>query len=314
MTQAPETPPEIPPVTPTGGVPARQRLVAAVRDSRAAIVRAGRTLHAFMNELGGDHSFWLHMMAVRSGAAMTLLTLAGGVAVALTLPFALAAMMITGLAFVAGLATVGIIAGSRFAWARVRHAYDVIRHRDNPHAPARAPVAMPTLADNALVKRVAAWPLSRKLVATRTWQVTDRFMRRQKKWMLGGTALSGAAVTAGMGTWVLLAKVTILPVVAVGSAVSLVALWAVAGVISGTASLYFGTRALVQWHRASKQKRLARTVVDQPVTADAVPSLTHLSSLRPFTIAQEKHHTAQNDNAAAAPPTQATPPSSPKRT
>lgn len=231
----------------------------AIRSPRRALA----TAYTFVSTLNRDHVFWLHMMAVRSGAAMTAMTVAGVVAYAMTLPFTLAATLIAGVALVAGAATVGIVAGSRFLVSRMRTTYAAMKKggvQDNISAPA-ASVPAPAGALTRFSSAVAQSQPVKTLVQTRAWQQSEEFIRKQKKWMLGGTALGGAALTTGMSAWVLAAQVAVMPVVVLGSAVSFVALWAVAGVISGAAGLYFGARSLLDWHHASRAEKAADGMV-----------------------------------------------------
>lgn len=232
-----------------------KRLLRFLQTPRKALA----TIYTFMNELSRDHTFWLHMMAVRSGAAMTVLTVASVCAYAMTLPFMLAAIVITGVAVVAGIATVGMIAGTQLVIGRMRAAYGAVKKGGTSQA---SPIsAAPNRVFSGAVNKVAAWRVVKAIGKTHIWQVTERFIHDQKKWMLGGTALSGAALTTGMSAWVLAAQLAVLPVVAIGSALSFVALWAVAGVISGAAGLYFGTTSLVQWHQVSRAQKAAAALI-----------------------------------------------------
>lgn len=263
MTQTPETQPENQQPADAGDSAVKRRWFKSALASMRTPRQAFNTIYTFMNELSRDHTFWLHMMAVRSGAAMTALTVAGACAYAMTLPFMLAATVITGAAVLAGVATVGIVAGTRFILGRMRAAYDSMKNGEtaNPSVPAPpVPAASARPFYNTLDK-IAKMKAVKAVGQTRIWQVTERFIREQKKWMLGGTALSGAALTTGMSAWVLAAQIAVLPVVAIGSAVSFVALWAVAGVISGCAGLYFGTKSLIRWHRVARAEKAAAAMV-----------------------------------------------------
>lgn len=297
MTQTPETQPENQKPADAGDSAVKRRWFKSALASMRTPRQAFNTIYTFMNELSRDHTFWLHMMAVRSGAAMTALTVAGACAYAMTLPFMLAATVITGAAVLAGVATVGIVAGTRFILGRMRAAYDSMKNGEtaNPSVPAPpVPAASARPFYNTLDK-IAKTKAIKAVGQTRIWQVTERFIREQKKWMLGGTALSGAALTTGMSAWVLAAQIAVLPVVAIGSAVSFVALWAVAGVISGCAGLYFGTKSLVRWHRVSRaEKAAAAMVTNSEMNAQQQPGRAPVSQLA-----------ARGDFAQAAPRTDA---------
>lgn len=297
MTQTPETLPENQKPADAGDSAVKRRWFKSALASMRTPRQAFNTIYTFMNELSRDHTFWLHMMAVRSGAAMTALTVAGACAYAMTLPFMLAATVITGAAVLAGVATVGIVAGTRFILGRMRAAYDSMKNGEtaNPSVPAPpVPAASARPFYNTLDK-IAKTKAIKAVGQTRIWQVTERFIREQKKWMLGGTALSGAALTTGMSAWVLAAQIAVLPVVAIGSAVSFVALWAVAGVISGCAGLYFGTKSLIRWHRVSRaEKAAAAMVTNSEMNAQQQPGRAPVSQLA-----------ARGDFAQAAPRTDA---------
>lgn len=282
MTQTPETQPENQKPADAGDSAVKRRWFKSALASMRTPRQAFNTIYTFMNELSRDHTFWLHMMAVRSGAAMTALTVAGACAYAMTLPFMLAATVITGAAVLAGVATVGIVAGTRFILGRMRAAYDSMKNGEtaNPSVPAPpVPAASARPFYNTLDK-IAKTKAIKAVGQTRIWQVTERFIREQKKWMLGGTALSGAALTTGMSAWVLAAQIAVLPVVAIGSAVSFVALWAVAGVISGCAGLYFGTKSLIRWHRVSRAEKAAAAMVsNSEMNAQQQPGRAPVSQL-----------------------------------
>lgn len=267
MTQTPETQPETQTAaTDSDSVNQRRWLKSAGQIARQALVRPKRaynTVYTFMNELSRDHTFWIHMMAVRSGATMTVLSAASVVAYAMTLPFALAATVITGVAVLAGGATVGLIAGTRFILGRMRAAYDSMKNGTTADPSVPAP-PVPAASDRPFyrtVDKLAQWKVFKAIGTTKAWQQGEKFVREQKKWMLGGTALSGAALTTGMSAWVLVAQVAVAPVIVIGSAVSFVALFAVAGVISGGAGLYFGSKSLLRWHRVSRAEKASCDMV-----------------------------------------------------
>lgn len=275
MTQLPETQPENQTDRSDGDSALRRRWVKSLLSSLKTPRQAYDTIYTFMNELSRDHTFWLHMMAVRSGAAMTVLTVAGICAYAATLPFMMAATLIVGTAVVAGAATVGIIAGTRFILGRMRGAYDAMKNGQTAD-PSVPPPPVPAASDRAFyrtVNKIAEFKIVKAVGKTRIWAVTERVIQDQKKWMLGGTALSGAALTTGMSAWVLAAQLTVLPVVALGTAASFVALWAAAGVLSGCAGLYFGSKSLLRWHRVSRaEKAAARMVSDAAMATPSDPS------------------------------------------
>ncbi len=318
MTQTPETQPENAP-TPAGddSAVARRRWLKSLTSSMRSPRKAYNTIYTFMNELSRDHTFWLHMMAVRSGAAMTVLSCAGAIAYAMTLPFSLAATVITGAALLGGAATVAIIAGTRTILGRMRAAYDsmVKGETANPSVP---PPPVPAASDRPFyrfVNKIGESKIVKAAGETQIWKVSARFINEQKRWMLGGTALSGAALTTGMSAWVLAAQVAVVPVVAVGSAISFVALWAAVGVISGCMGLYFGTKSLLRWGRVIRAEKEAARGVDaalQPAPdASATPALDNATAKEDFTAAvkpaaQQQAVTA-NDNATDAPKKSAAP-------
>ncbi|MGH8462933.1 MAG: hypothetical protein ACRER5_02230, partial [Pseudomonas sp.] len=177
---------------------------------------------------------------------------------------------------------------TRFILGRMRAAYDSMKNGEtaNPSVPAPP---IPAASDRAFyrtINKVAQWKAIKAVGKTRIWAVTERFVREQKKWMLGGTALSGAALTTGMSAWVLTAQLALLPVVAIGSAVSFVALWAVAGVISGGAGMYFGTKSLIRWHRVTRAEKAAAAMVANndmtPPNSSGPAPVSQLSSRNDF--------------------------------
>lgn len=311
MTQTPETSQQTQPGADAADSSVRRRWLKSLAASMRSPRTAFNTIYTFMNELSRDHTFWLHMMAVRSGAAMTVLTVAGACAYAMTLPFTLAASVIVGVAVLAGAATVGIVAGTRFILGRMRAAYDSMKNGEtaNPSVPAPPVPAASDRPFYRTLKTIGEWKGFQAVGRTRIWATTERFIREQKKWMLGGTALSGAALTTGMSAWVLAAQLAVLPVVAIGSAVSFVALWAVAGVVSGCAGLYFGSKSLIRWHRVSRaEKAAARMVGDDTMTApDAIghAPVSQLSSRQDFaqsaTPPADAPKTISNDNTTPPP-------------
>lgn len=242
---------------------------------------------------------------------MTVLTVAGACAYAMTLPFTLAATVIVGVAVLAGAATVGIVAGTRFILGRMRAAYDSMKNGEtaNPSVPAPPVPAASDRPFYRTLNKIGEFKVFKAIGKTRIWATTERFIREQKKWMLGGTALSGAALTTGMSAWVLAAQLAVLPVVAIGSAVSFVALWAVAGVVSGCAGLYFGSKSLIRWHRVSRaEKAAAGMVTNSDMTApDAIGQapVSQLSSRSDFaqsaTPAVEHAASTANDNTDQTP-------------
>ncbi len=302
MTQTPETQTENQTPAAAGDSAVQRRWLKSLLASLRSPKRAFNTIYTFMNELSRDHTFWLHMMAVRSGAAMTALTVAGACAYAMTLPFMLAATMITGVAVVAGVATVGIIAGTRFILGRMRAAYDSMKNGETAD-PSVPPPPVPAASDRPFyrtVNKIAELKAVKAVGQTRIWQVTERFIREQKKWMLGTTALSGAALTTGMSAWVLAAQLAVLPVVAIGSAVSFVALWAVAGVVSGCAGLYFGSKSLIRWHRVSRAEKAAAAMVANremaPPAQTGKAPVSQLSARADFAQGAKPDSDSANDN------------------
>lgn len=264
---------------------------------------AFRTIYTFMNELSRDHTFWLHMMAVRSGAAMTVLAAAGTIAYAVTLPFALAATVVVGVVVGVTVVGVGIVAGTQHILRNMRRAYDAMKNGETAD-PSVPPPPPPPASDRPfyrVVNKVGEWPVIKAVGKTRQWKMTEDFIRDQKKWMLGGTALGGAAVTAGTSAWVLAAQVAVLPVVALGSAVSFVALMAAAGVISGCAGLYFGTKSLIRWHKVSKAEKAAEkdSAPAADVAADAPALATAPAATKAFDAAAKKETPAHDDTTAA---------------
>jgi len=319
MTQTPETQPENQTPAAAGDSTLRRRWLKSLASSMRTPRQAFNTIYTFMNELSRDHTFWLHMMAVRSGAAMTVLTVAGACAYAMTLPFTLAATVIVGVAVLAGAATVGIVAGTRFILGRMRAAYDSMKNGEtaNPSVPAPPVPAASDRPFYRTINKIAELKIIKTIGQTRIWATTERFIREQKKWMLGGTALSGAALTTGMSAWVLAAQLAVLPVVAIGSAVSFVALWAVAGVVSGCAGLYFGSKSLIRWHRVTRaEKAAARMIASNDMTtpdARGQAPVSQLSSQKDFAQSATPAPTSDsaNDNIDTTP--KAATPAAPKK-
>lgn len=256
----------------------RRRWLAFWRENITSPAAAWRSFNTFTNELSRDYTFWLHFMAVRGGASVVIGASIFAVTYALTLPIALAATIITGVTLAAGTATVALVAGGRFVVGRIRQAYDVLNHgapavsTKSPHPPRSARGIYKGIEWMAQTKAVQAIGRSRQ------WQMADHFVRRQKQWMLGGAAYGGAAMSAGVGGWYLATQIAVLPLIAVGSAISFATVAALGGVISGGVGIYFATKSLLRWSREEKKERVANAqqdfICDQTAPAAQTPKLS----------------------------------------
>lgn len=240
-----------PQVRPTATAPtAEERRVwlSFWRENLSSPRNAWRTVNDFSEELRRDPSFWPHVMAMRGGLIMTGFGTAIALAYAATLPFALAATLITGTVALAGAATIGVVAGGRYAWRHVQRALHSVKTGDDnvplPPAQQLLPGWIKKLGEHKIIKSIAQ---------STAWQRAGAIIDANKKWMLGGTALGGSALTAGMGVWMLAAQAVVLPVVVLGMAVSVATLWAVGTIVAGGVGLYFGTTSVLRWHRESKK-------------------------------------------------------------
>lgn len=255
----------------------RRRWLAFWRENITSPAAAWRSFNTFTNELSRDYTFWLHFMAVRGGASVVVGASIFAVTYALTLPIALAATIIAGVTLAAGTATVALVAGGRFVVGRIRQAYDVLNHgapavsTASPHPP-RSPRG---------IYKGLEWLSQTKAVQavgrSRQWQMADHFVRRQKQWMLGGAAYGGAAMSAGVGGWYLATQIAVLPLIAVGSAISFATVAALGGVISGGVGIYFATKSLLRWSREEKKERVANAqqdfICDKTAPAAQTPKL-----------------------------------------
>lgn len=272
----PAAAPSIPPA------PIKQHWTHFWRENFSSPSEAWRTVNTFSAELSRDYRFWLHMMAVRNGLAVTLLGLGTALAWAATLPLTLAATVIVAAVALTAASAVALGAGARFIWGHVHRAYHAVKHQDSPvkpPLPASAPKPLPQW-----MQDLAATKPMRAIAASDQWKTTTAFIEQQKKWMLGGTAIGGSALTAGMGIWVLTAQVLVLPVIVVGSAVSILAVGAVAGVISGGFGIYFTCKSMLRWHRESRLTTPA--VATPPAPAPSAPATPLPSCKKAFAGAE----------------------------
>lgn len=272
----------------------RRRWVAAWRRNFSSPKAAWRNFNAFTDELSRDYTFWLHMMAVRGGLSVVVTTAALGVAYAATLPFALAATVIAGLVVAGGAATIMMAAGARYLVARVRGAYDALVNGAPPVQPKSPPPPASLRGIYRGLEKIGRSKIVQKIGASREWRIADQFVRRRKPWLLGAGAYGGATASMGVGLWVLAGQILVLPVVAIGSAITFVTLAAASGVVSGMVGFYFATKAFLRWRREEKAAKSA----DAPLPAPETPAPVLPDCAPAFNTAQEK---PANENAPAKP-------------
>jgi hypothetical protein len=266
------------------------------REKLSSPRRAWNTMAEFSEELRADPAFWPHVMAMRGGAIMTAFVTVGLIAYAMTLPFALAATVVAASAVLVGAVGIGLAHTGRFAWSHIRRAFHAVKHGDDvPMPPRKKPRP-------AWMRKIAGHKFVRAVGGSAAWREAGEFIQTQKKWMLGGTALGGSALTAGMGVWMLTAQILVLPVVVVGSAVSVAALWSVGSIVTGCVGLYFGTTSLLRWHRAGKSAAQETGVAGIPVTENAVAPPAPPPVSPAFTAAAPKNGATPGPDKKTSPP------------
>lgn len=287
---------------------ATRRWLAFWRRNFSSPKAAWRGFNAFTDELSRDYTFWLHFMAVRGGMSVMATSVALGLAYAATLPVALAATVVAGLVVAGGAAVIMMGAGFRYVVARGRAAYDALHHGAPSAAPKSPPPPASTRRIYRTLEKIGRTEIIRKIGASREWRIADQFVRRRKPWLLGAGAYGGATVSTGVGLWVLAGQILVLPVVAIGSAITFVTVAAATGVISGMAGFYFATKAFLRWRREEKNSRATAPAPAGPEALGSVPDSAPVAA--PDAVLPPPQSAAFAD--AAARPKDALPPPPPK--
>lgn len=215
--------------------------------------KAVDTFNAFLAELNPDYKFWIHTMAIKGGAGAVALGVTVAATYAVTLPLTLGAAILVGCTAVVGMGLYGLVAGLRLCGDRLRETYYKVTGKEMPpKPPSRLSRLGQAIARNKAVRAVGDSKPVQGLLKSNTWRTATNFVKGQQRLMLGGMALGGSALSAGIAAWVLAAQIVVLPVVAIGSLLTFATAWAVSGIAGGAAGLYFGTRNMIKWRREAK--------------------------------------------------------------
>ena len=223
----------------------------------------------FIRELESDHKFWVNTLAIKGGASAIVVSGAVALTYAITLPFAAAATLLAVCAALVGVGMYGIATGLGHASKRIGETWRSLRRDKNAPASVTEETApdmsaknLPAkkFSDHKWVRAIADSKPARFVANSKSWKVSSAFVARQKPLIMGGMALSGAAVTVGLGVITLAAHLVVFPVVAVGSllsAATVTTLWAASAVVSGTLGGIVAVKNTLKWRRDNKEQHKA---------------------------------------------------------
>ncbi len=217
---------------------------------------AWRTIRNLAAEFWNDHEFWIHTLAVKGGASA--IAIAGVMAVShvVALPFLLAAGGIALCGAAIGLGVFVVVAGAAEAWGKMREIYARARGIDLPAASSDAqPSFSQRLKETPFVQKLMQKPAVQKILASRAWKLSRKFAQKEQDMILGGFAVGGSFVNVAVGITLLVTQIAVLPVIALGSLVTVASAAAIGTLAAGGAGLYISLRSLFERHHARQQEK-----------------------------------------------------------
>lgn len=206
----------------------------------------------FAKELANDHDFWVHTIALKGGASTIVMAGVIGISYVVSLPFIVGAIGLAACCGGIGLGLYGIAVAAHTTFDKLRDLYAEIIKGEEPKVKAPIKPWADRLAENPRIQRLMQKPLAQKFLNSRTWKMTYRLTREPQELLLTALALKGSIFWGALSATVLATNIVILPVVAVGSLVTLTTVLAAGSVLSSIYGVYLSTSSLV---RHMKQKK-----------------------------------------------------------
>lgn len=262
--------------------------------------RRARTIKTYAVEIFNEHDLWVEALAVKGGASALVAAGIVGLSYVVALPFMLAAMTVAGCGALIGLGVYGVAAGGARAWDSLRSTIARIRGVEPPaHLAGQKRNIFQRLQETAPMVKLRGSAPAKRLMSTRAWKVTEKFMRKREEGILGSLALGGALATLGLGTALLVTQVLVLPIVAIGVTATFVAVEALTMIASGAYGLHlcydhFKKRKTDGTGKTEKEETPA---VPAPPAPEPAPAVSTQNPLAP----------AFTRTAQAAPEKEATP-------
>jgi len=188
----------------------------------------------FARGIWDDHDFWIKALAVKGGAGA--IVIAGVMAIGhlVALPFLAAAV---GIALCVGLIAVGlygIFLGILTIWDKlVELYYRAFLQKSRRKKSTHRKLLSQRLAENPRIQALLAKPFPQKFLKSRAWKATRHITKKQEDIFLASLAMKGSIISTIVGASLIMTKILVLPVMAVGSVLTFTTLLAVSTIASG---------------------------------------------------------------------------------
>lgn len=241
-------------------------------DSKASMTRPNpeqqsrfKTAVKFSKEIWHDHQFWLHAVAVKSGAGALLLVGTIGIGYVVSLPFLAATAGIVICSGIVGFGLFGMAAGASRVRDKAIETYYKVTKKEPPakHADAPGQNWRVRLMQKPVIQKITTHPLSAKMRDTMAWRLMTKLRHKQEETLIGVAGV-GSVMSAAIGGWMLVTSIAALPFIALGSLLTVAVVSAVGVLASAMWGCYLTVKGVID-RREKKKAAAAASAAQMPV-------------------------------------------------